>query len=70
MFYSRSNLHIASLNGHTNIVQYLLSHWEDVDVVDNDMNTPLTLASYKGHVDVVKLLLLHKANVNHKEKTG
>ena len=70
MSYSRSTLHIASLNGHTDIVQYLLSHWEDVDVVDSDMDTPLTLASYEGHVNVVKLLLLHKANVTHKEKTG
>ena len=57
-------LHSASLEGHLQIVRYLLRHVVDVNVRDSTNDTPLLLASWRGHIDVVQYLLEHGADVD------
>ncbi|WP_369409593.1 ankyrin repeat domain-containing protein [Wolbachia endosymbiont of Tribolium confusum] len=59
-------LYLASQNGHTEIVELLISTKNaDVNIVDKKNNvTPLYLAAQSGHEAVVKLLLDNGAKVN------
>ena len=66
-----SALHYASLNGHADVVQFLLDTKEvDVNEVDDEGDTPLICASQKGDLSTTKILLQSGANVNHKSKHG
>ena len=47
-------LHIASMSGHLNVVEYLISKKANVDDFENSKQTPLHLASSKGHCMFVK----------------
>lgn len=55
-------LQIASLNGETAIVEFLLKAGCKVDTQNIDKDTPLIDAVENGHVEVVKLLLEAGAN--------
>ena len=57
-------LHSASLEGHLQVVRYLLRQGVDVNIRDSANDTPLLLASFKGHLDVVQCLLEHGADTN------
>lgn len=54
-------LHLASTNGHVDLVRLLLEHGADFNRADKDGKTPLHAAlsarfSSEGHVDIVQLL--------------
>jgi hypothetical protein len=60
-------LHVASSDGHAEVVYLLLQRNADVDIRDNTDGlkwTPLHFASRDGHAKVVALLLDHGADIN------
>jgi len=60
-------LHVASSNGHAEVVYLLLQRNADVNIRDNTDDwkwTPLHFASSRGHAKVVALLLEHGADIN------
>ena len=61
-------LHAASLEGHLQVVQYLLRLGEDVNVRNFANCTSLLLASWNGHCDVVQYLLDHDADLDLRDK--
>ncbi|KAF2814359.1 ankyrin, partial [Mytilinidion resinicola] len=63
-------LQIASLNGHTKIVKFLLSQGSRPDCESNDGDSPLIDAAENGHLDVVRLLLRANPNPHHQNKRG
>ncbi|KAJ9444016.1 Leucine-rich repeat serine/threonine-protein kinase 1 [Diplonema papillatum] len=56
-------LHIASENGHSEVVKELIAAGAKVDVQDNDGDTALYLARSSGHSEVVTQLIAAGANV-------
>ena len=61
-------LHTASIDGHTDIVEFLLKSGCAVDPVNIARDTPLHDAIDNGHLDVVKLLL--EAGANPRKANG
>eukprot|EP00890_Picochlorum_soloecismus_P003578 jgi/Picsp_1/4220/NSC_01729-R1_ankyrin repeat protein len=65
---NRSALMFAAINGHTDVVDLLLTKYKasanDTDDMDN---TPLLLAAEEGHTDIVDLLITNGASVDAKE---
>ena len=58
-------LHFASLNGHIDIVIYLIHTLGlDVNCTDNDMGTPLHCACQRGHRHIVDYLLQSNGSIN------
>lgn len=55
-------LQIASLEGFTDIVRFLLQSGAEVDTRNIDKDTPLIDAVENGHFEVIQLLLGHGAN--------
>ncbi|CDP07971.1 unnamed protein product [Coffea canephora] len=62
--HGRTALHMASANGHLDIVEYLVHHRVDINAVNVEHNTPLHWACLNGHIEVVKCLILAGANVS------
>ncbi|KAK9939491.1 hypothetical protein M0R45_016186 [Rubus argutus] len=60
----RTALHMASANGHLDIVEYLVCRGVDLNAPNEEMNTPLHWACLNGHVEVVKKLIFAGANVS------
>ncbi|WOK96098.1 hypothetical protein Cni_G04803 [Canna indica] len=60
----RTALHMASANGHLEIVEYLIRNEADVNALNSEKNTPLHWACLNGHIEVVKLLIQGGANVS------
>lgn len=57
-------LHIACMNGYTNIIELLLSYPKiNINIQNNGGDSPLILACYKGNIENVKLLLA-RDNIN------
>ena len=52
----RTSLHNASLNGHIDIVKYLVDHC-DLLCPDEYSDIPLHLAALNGHLDIVKIFV-------------
>jgi len=51
-------LHYASHRGNTELVQYILTHFNvDPNIQNKNRITPLHLAAIKGHIETVKTLL-------------
>jgi uncharacterized protein len=63
-------LHVASRNGHTEIVEMLLEKGADVNAKTNEGITALIRASEKGHTETVARLLEKGADVNAKDSDG
>jgi ankyrin repeat protein len=68
-------LHVASINGHANIVELLLGRPEFMMAVpineqDNDGATSLFLAAQNGHASVVDLLLKNFASAEIRDASG
>ncbi|KAI2808806.1 Ankyrin repeat [Blomia tropicalis] len=64
-------LHYASLNGHKDIVNLLLEHGANPNIVDHNGSSPLHLASWTGDYEVVNMLITtvnQKADINLKNK--
>ncbi|KAH8680543.1 hypothetical protein BX600DRAFT_636 [Xylariales sp. PMI_506] len=57
-------LHLASANGHKDIVKFLIDAGCRIDTRNNKMDTPLFNGVKYGHVDVVRLLLEAGADPN------
>lgn len=57
-FWGRVALHVASLNGHKNIVKILLNQPDvDVNILDARRWTPLCYAAGNGHASTIEVLL-------------
>ena len=63
-------LHEASLNGHTDIVQFLLHKGADPNKRNSYGKTPLHVASSNGHKGVVQLLLEGGAEPRGSDNSG
>ena len=63
-------LHMAAGQGHTAVVELLLSFESDVNGKDNEGYTPLHFAASEGQKEVAKLLLANKADVNARNSSG
>ncbi|XP_058065738.1 protein phosphatase 1 regulatory subunit 12A-like [Anopheles bellator] len=61
-------LHIASANGYTRVVEFLLEHHTSTDAVDNDLWTPVHAAACWGHLEVLEMLAQSGADLNAKNK--
>uniref|UniRef100_A0A182K3T1 ANK_REP_REGION domain-containing protein n=1 Tax=Anopheles christyi TaxID=43041 RepID=A0A182K3T1_9DIPT len=61
-------LHIASANGYTRVVEFLLEHHTATDAVDNDLWTPVHAAACWGHLEVLEMLAQSGADLNAKNK--
>ncbi|XP_023216124.1 LOW QUALITY PROTEIN: L-asparaginase-like [Centruroides sculpturatus] len=60
----RTPLHVASILGHTRVVEYLLHHGANVHLRDFDHKTPLLNAIEHDHHDIIKLLIQAGASLN------
>ncbi|EAY00952.1 histone-lysine N-methyltransferase, H3 lysine-9 specific, putative [Trichomonas vaginalis G3] len=60
----------ASIEGHLEIVQYLISIGADKEAKDNDGYTPLLRSSEKGHLEVVQYLISIGADKEAKDNKG
>src|SRR5262249_29184941 len=49
-------LHLAVLKGHFEIVEELLKRGADLNILNNDGNTPLMLAERMHHIEIIKLI--------------
>ena len=65
-----TGLHLASMNGHLNIVKCLIEANANIEAKDNNGYTPLLLACQKGHFAVVKFLIEEKANIEANTNYG
>lgn len=63
-------LHVASFNGHVDVVQELLSGGAKNDIADGKGMTALHLAAHSGHLNTVDLLVARGANVNASSSRG
>lgn len=52
-----SSLHIASLNGHIDCMNFLISKGSSVNTINHHDATPITYALVRRHYDAVKLLI-------------
>ena len=69
--YSQNTLlHIASFWGHVEVVELLLSFGFDIDVKNEDNETPLYAATYHSQEKVINLLLSKGANAKEKDSNG
>ncbi|KAL6070114.1 Ankyrin [Balamuthia mandrillaris] len=66
-----SALHLASTNGHTEVVRYLLQKRMDVNLKSTAAGqTPLHLATLSRHTEIAKLLLRHGADAQITDNDG
>ena len=63
-------IHLATANGHPEVIQTLLEHGVDIHSTDKDGRTALHLASSSGKVEVARLLLEHGADANLADNDG
>ena len=63
-------LHRAAIEGHRDIVEYLISRNADIRKPDQAGNTPLHGAAYGGRAGIVELLLSRGADVRAKNRNG
>ena len=61
---NRSLLHLASANGHLDIMESLIKHGSDIEAKDKYEKTPLHLASEYGQHKVAKILREHHAQLS------
>ena len=65
-----TQLCVASLNGHTEIVNVLIREGADVNKAHKDGCTPLYVASENGHTEIVNVLIKEGADVNKAHNDG
>lgn len=56
-------IHIASLNGHINIVKLFIKNRVDIDAEDLEGKTPIKFAAENNHVHIVCYLIEESANI-------
>jgi ankyrin repeat protein/L-ascorbate metabolism protein UlaG (beta-lactamase superfamily) len=65
----RAPIHLASLNNHADVVDFLLSKGAKVNLKESTYQlTPLHMAAWKGNTDVMRLLLDKGADLGAREK--
>jgi ankyrin repeat protein len=57
-------LHCACYTGHKEIVEFLLTHWANINYTNKSGDTALHWASFAGNQEIVKLLLDCGADIN------
>ncbi|KAH6842243.1 ankyrin repeat-containing domain protein [Chaetomium sp. MPI-CAGE-AT-0009] len=65
-----SPLWIASQEGHTKVVKFLLEHKANVNAVDENGWPPLTIAAHEGHLDIAEILLNEGAKPTIRSSSG
>ena len=63
-------LHLASLNGHLDIVKYLIKKGANVNTRNRKNQMPLHLAVHNAHKEIIKYLVKHGADMNVVEDEG
>jgi hypothetical protein len=63
-------LHIAALEGNTDLAELLLTNNAPVNAADSKKQTPLHLAMFSGNRTVAELLLDHGAEINARDLAG
>ncbi|MGL9778991.1 MAG: ankyrin repeat domain-containing protein [Wolbachia sp.] len=66
----KKSIHVAAMEGCTNIVELFLSRGVDVDDPDTEGRTSLYYAAWKGELDTVEFLVDKGANVHAKKNGG
>ena len=69
-WYGRRAVHIASWQGHKDVVAFLGSRGADVNAVTDSQETPLHYAAWSGHASVCTTLLALGADPAAKDKHG
>ena len=57
-------LQVASVDGRSDVVRWLLDHDADPDSQQDDRQSPIYLATMNGHPEVVRTLLGHRVRIN------
>ncbi len=65
-----AELFAAVRGGDVELVEKLLKSGADVNVVNEELETPLHLAAGGGHLGLVELLIKHGADVNAQDSEG
>src|SRR6266403_133503 len=65
-----SPLHLASVNGHVIVAEFLIQNGADIDARNQNKETPLDLASSHGKLEIVRLLLASGSSVNSRDGEG
>ncbi len=60
----RTPLHVASQNGHLDVIRWLLDRGADVNALEVNGKTPLSLALDEGKIEASRLLLERGADAN------
>lgn len=63
-------LHMAVINNHYGIAQFLIDNGAVISAQDNDGSTPLHTAATYGRTEIAKLLLDNGANINARDTQG
>jgi len=63
-------LHLAIVNRHTELVDFLITHGVDVNLQDEGGFTALHLAIIHGPIELVNFLILYRADVNLSNRFG
>ena len=65
-----SALHLAAVEGHLNLVKFLVEQGAEVEVTNNDGFTPLHAAAAKGYMEIVKFLVEQGAGIEVTSNDG
>jgi hypothetical protein len=68
--FGQTPLHIASFNGHKDVVEFLLASKADVNAKSKNGSTPLHLAAARGNKEIVEVLLANKAEIDAVDNEG
>ena len=58
----KTPLHLAAVNGHLDVVQYLVEQGANKEATDDCNKTPLFVAAKGGHLEVVQYLVEQGVN--------
>lgn len=62
--YGRTPIYLAACRGHTEVVNYLLSHSTDLHIPNKEHKSPLYISAYFGYLEIANALLRHGAMVD------